>query len=175
MSNIANIFTGSKTKRLESEIADRDRTIENLNLQLSSQRDTSSREIGNLRDSMRRQQEQHYSYKRGFDAQMNRIEKYFPCVRQLIPAIIDCESVRLSEGTIRGLLDCQPHRFSAGSRVYDPLKEEYADVSKAEVQIKPDPKDGNQFRLHINGKNIYQWFKGLWQSLRQTINRGIRR
>lgn len=83
--------------------------------------------------------------------------------------IIDCESVRLSEGTIRGLLGCQLHRFGAGSRVYDPLKEEYADVSKAEVQIKPDPNDGNQFRLHINGKNIFQWFKDLWQSLSQTI------
>lgn len=175
VSNIANIFTGSKTKRLESEIADRDRTIENLKLQMSSQRETSNREIGNLRDSMRRQQEQHDSYKRGFDSQMSRIEKYFPSVKLLMPAILDCESVRMSEGTIKALLDCQPHNFSAGARLYDPLKEEYADVSKTEVQIKPDPKDGNQFRLHINGKNIFQWFKDLWQSLRQTINRGIRR
>lgn len=175
VSNIANIFTGSKTKRLESEIADRDRTIENLKLQMSSQRETSSREIGNLRDSMRRQQEQHDSYKRGFDSQMNRIEKYFPSVKLLMPAILDCESVRMSEGTIKALLDCQPHNFSAGARLYDPLKEEYADVSKTEVQIKPDPKDGNQFRLHINGKNIFQWFKDLWQSLRQTFSRGIRR
>lgn len=174
VSNIANIFTGSKTKRLESEIADRDRTIENLKLQLSSQRETSSREISNLRYSIRRQQEQHESYKRGFDAQMSRIDKYFPSVRQFIPAIIDCESVMLSEGTIRGLLDCQPHRFSAGPRVYDPLKEEYADVSKAEVQIKPDPKDGNQHRLHINGKNIFQWFKDLWQRLAQKFTRGPR-
>lgn len=175
VSNIANIFTGSKTKRLESEIADRDHTIENLKLQMSSQRETSSREIGNLRDSMRRQQEQHDSYRRGFDSQMSRIDKYFPSVKLLMPAILDCESVRMSEGTIKALLDCKPHNFSAGARLYDPLKKEYADVSKTEVQIKPDPKDGNQFHLHINGKNIFQWFKDLWQSLKQTISRGIRR
>ncbi|MCM1093630.1 MAG: hypothetical protein NC421_06710 [Lachnospiraceae bacterium] len=42
--------------------------------------------------------------------------------------------------------------------------------NKAEVQIKPDPKDGNQFHLCINGKNIFQWFKDLRKSLRQTIN-----
>ena len=95
--------------------------------------------------------------------------------KEAVSNIIDCESVRLSEGTIRGLLGSQLHRFGAGSRVYDPLKEEYADVSKAEVQIKPDPKDGNQFRLHINGKNIFQRFKDLWQSLRQTLSRGIPR
>lgn len=175
VSNIANIFTGSKTKRLESEIADRDRTIENLKLQLSSQRETSSREIGNLRDSMRRQQEQHESYKRGFDTQMERIEKYFPSVMQLIPAIIDCESVRMGPNTIKALLDCKARVFNSGQKLYDPTKQEYADVGGTEVQIKPDPKDGNQFRLHINGKNIFQWFKDLWQSLRQTISRGIRR
>lgn len=175
VSNIANIFTGSKTKRLEAEIADRDRTIESLKLQMSSQLEKSSREIWNLNDSLRRQQEQHESYKRGFDSQMARIDKYFPSVKQLLPAIADCESVRLSENTIIGLLDCLPHRFSAGSRAYDPLKKEYADVSKAEVQIKRDPTDNNNFRLHINGKNVFQWFKNLWQSLRQTISRGIRR
>ena len=175
VSNIANIFTGSKTKRLESEIADRDRTIENLNLQLSSQQERSSREIGNLRDSMRRQQEQHDSYKRGFDSQMERIEKYFPSVMQLIPAIIDCESVRMGPNTIKALLDCKARVFNSGQKLYDPTKQEYADVSGTEVQIKPDPKDGNQYRLHINGKNIFQWFKDLWQSLRQTISRGIKR
>lgn len=175
VSNIANIFTGSKTKRLESEIADRDSTIENLKLQLSSQRETSSREIGNLRDSMRRQQEQHDSYRRGFDAQMSRIEKYFPAVKLLMPAILDCESIRMSEATIKALLDCKPRIFNPGKKLYDPAKQEYADVGGTEVQIKPDPKDGNQFRLHINGKNIFQWFKDLWQSLRQTINRGVKR
>lgn len=175
VSNITNIFTGSKTKRLESEIADRDRTIENLKLQLSSQIETSNREICNLRDSMRRQQEQHESYKRGFDSQMSRIEKYFPSVKLLMPAILDCESVRMSEGTIKALLDCKSRVFNSGQKLYDPTKQEYADVGGTEVQIKPDPKDGNQFRLQINGKNIFQWFKDLWQSLKQTISRGIRR
>ena len=142
---------------------------------MSSQRETSSREIGNLRDSMRRQQEQHDSYKRGFDAQMNRIEKYFPSVKQLLPAIVDCESVRMSEGTIKALLDCKPRVYNSVEKLYDPAKREYADVSGAEVQIKPDPKDGNQYRLHINGKNIFQWFKDLWQSLKQSIGKRIRR
>ena len=175
LSNIANAFTGSKTKRLESELADRDSTIENLKLQLNSQQETHSREMGNLRDSMRRQQEQHESYKRGFDAQMERIDKYFPSVKQLMPAILDCESVRMSEGTIKALLDCKPRVFNSGQKLYDPAKQEYVDVSKTEVQIKPDPKDSNQFRLHINGKNIFQWFKVLWQSLKQSISRGIHR
>lgn len=174
VSNIANIFTGSKTKRLEAEIADRDRTIENLKLQMSSQQEKSSREIWNLNDSLRRQQEQHESYKRGFDSQMARIDKYFPSVSLLMPAILDCESVRMSEGTIKALLDCKPHNFSEGARLYDPLKEKDIDVGRTEVQIKRDPTDGNRFRLHINGSRIFQWFKDQWQRLTQKFSRAPR-
>ncbi|MCM1022316.1 MAG: hypothetical protein NC343_08340 [Muribaculum sp.] len=100
---------------------------------------------------------------------MERVDKYFPSVKRLMPAILDCESVRISEGTIKTLLDCKPRVFNSGQKLYDPKKQEYADVSNAEVQIKPDPKHGNQFRLHINGKNIFQWFKDLWQSQKQSI------
>lgn len=175
LSNIANAFTGSKTKRLESELADRDKTIENLNMRLNSQQETHRREMGNLRDTIRRQEEQHESYKRGYDAQMERIDKYFPAVSLLMPAILDCESVRMSESTIKALLDCKPRIFNPGRKLYDPARQEYADVSNAEVQFKRDPNDDNKFRLHINGKNIFQWFKDLWQSLRQTISKTIRR
>lgn len=175
VSNIANIFTGSKTKRLEAEIAERDRTIESLEMRMNSQQETHRREIGNLNDSLRRQKEQHESYERGYKAQMERIDKYFPSVSRLLPAILDCESVRMSETTIKALLDCQPRVFNSGQTLYDPNKGRDIDVEGTEVQIKSDPTDGNKFRLHINGSRIFQWFKDQWQRLKQTIGNGIRR
>ncbi len=174
VSNIANIFTGSKTKRLEAEIVERDRTIESLEMRMNSQQETHRREIGNLNDSLRRQKEQHESYERGYKAQMERIDKYFPSVSRLLPAILDCESVRMSEATIKALLDCQPHNFSIGARLYDPARQDYADVGGTQVQIKSDPTDNNKFRLHINGSRIFQWFKDQWKRLTQKIKRGPR-
>ena len=147
VSNIANIFTGSKTKRLETEIADRDRTIESLEMRLNSQEETHRREIGNLSDSLRRQKEQHESYERGYKAQMERIDRYFPSVSLLMPAILDCESVRMSEAVIKALLDCKPRVFNSGQTLYDPTKGRDMDVGGTEVQIKSDPTDGNKFRL----------------------------
>lgn len=175
VSNIANIFTGSKTNRLEAEIADRERTIENLEIRLNSQKETHRREIGNLSDSLRRQKEQHENYEKGYKMQMERIDKYFPSVSRLLPAVIDCESVRMSEAVIKALLDCKPCVFNSGQTLYDPTKGRDMDVGGTEVQIKSDPTDGNKFRLHINGKNIFQWFKDMWHSLRQTISRGLKR
>lgn len=62
----------------------------------------------------------------------------------------------MAEATIKALLGYKLPVFNSGQKLYDPTKQEYADVGGTEVQIKPDPKDGNQFRLHINGKNIFQ-------------------
>lgn len=141
---------------------------------MNSQAETHRREIGNINDSLRRQKEQYESYERGYKAQMERIDKYFPSVSQLLPAIHDCESVRMSDATIKALLDCQPHKFSEGAKLYDPARRDYADVGRTEVQIKRDPTDSNKFRLHINGSRIFQWFKDQWQRLTQKFSRGPR-
>ena len=73
----------------------------------------------------------------------------------MMPAILDCESVRMSKGTIKALLDCKPRVFNSGQTLYAPTKSRDMDVGGTEVQIKSDPTDGNKFRLHINGKNVF--------------------
>lgn len=45
------------------------------------------------------------------------------------------------------------------------------DVGNVEVQTKRDPTYGNNYRLHLGGKRAFQWFKGKWQSLKQTVKR----
>lgn len=47
------------------------------------------------------------------------------------------------------------------------------DVGNVEVQIKRDPTDDNNFRLHLGGKRVFQWFKEKWQSLKQTVKKGF--
>ena len=51
--------------------------------------------------------------------------------------------------------------------------EKDVDVGNVEVQIKQDPTDGNNYRLHLGGKRVFQWFKEKWQSLKQTVKRGF--
>ena len=48
------------------------------------------------------------------------------------------------------------------------------DVGNVEVQIKQDPTDDNNYRLHLGGKRGFQWFKEKWQSLKQTVKNSFR-
>lgn len=71
--------------------------------------------------------------------------------------------------TITVLLDGKPSLFTTGSMLYDPNEDKDVDAGKVEVQIKQDATDDNNYRLHLGGKRVFQWFKEKWQSLKQTV------
>lgn len=72
----------------------------------------------------------------------------------------------MSDPLITALLDGKPRSFKTGSTLYDPNEEKDVDVGNVEVQIKRDPTDGNNYRLHLGGKRVFQWFKQKWESLK---------
>lgn len=175
LSNLANRFTGSKTKRLEAELTQSREEIRTLKETAEQTAKTHSDRIWDLRQQLDRQKEQHESIVRGHQSKMDLIQKFFPDTIAMIPAIEDCQAVRLSDRTIMVLLDCQSRTFSNGTTLYDPNERKDIDVGNVEVQIKRDPTDDNRFRLHLGGKRVFQWFKEKWQRLKQTFSRGIRR
>ena len=172
-SNLANRFTGSKTKRLETELAQSREEVKALKERAEQTSKTHNNEMWNLRQQLDRQKEQHDSIVRGHKETENLIQRFFPGVIAALPAIRDCIQVKMSDPLITALLDGKPRSFKTGSTLYDPNEENDVDVGNVEVQIKRDPTDGNNYRLHLGGKRVFQWFKEKLQSLKQTIRRGF--
>ena len=104
---------------------------------------------------------------------MDLMQKFFPDTVALLPAIEDCQAVKMSDRTISTLLDGKSRTFANGMTLYDPNENKDVDVGNVEVQIKRDPTDDNRFRLHLGGKRVFQWFREKWQSLKQTVRRGF--
>lgn len=173
LSNLANCFTGNKTKRLEAELAQSQEEVKILKEQAERTVKTHGNEMWNLRQQLDRQKEQHESIVRGHQAKIDLIQKFFPDTIAMIPAIEDCKAVKLPDKTIMVLLDCQSRTFSSGTTLYDPNERKDIDVGNVEVQIKRDSTDSNRFRLHLGGKRVFQWFKEKWQSLKQTVKKGF--
>ena len=172
-SNLANRFTGSKTKRLESELAKSQEEVKALKERAEQTSKTHNNEMWNLRQQLDRQKEQHDSIVRGHKETEALIRRFFPGVISALPAIRDCIQVRMSDSLITALLDGKPRSLKTGSTLYDPNEEKYVDVGNVEMQIKRDPTDDNNYRLHLGGKRVFQWFKEKWQSLKQTVKRGF--
>lgn len=173
LSNLANRFTGSKTKRLESELAESREEIRTLKERADETAKTHRSRIWDLQQQLDRQKEQHDSIVRGYKETEDLIQRFFPGAIAALPAIRDCIQVRLSDSHITALLDGKPRSLKTGSTLYDPNEEKDVDVGNVEVQIKRDPTDDNNYRLHLGGKRVFQWFREKWQSLKQTVRRGF--
>ncbi len=173
-SNIANIFTGSKTKRLEAEIVRKDNEISEMKDRAEARERDLHREISNLSDSLRRQKDSEASTIRIHNYLETDLNTFFPDVLPLLEAARECREVGLSDAVTRVLLDQKPRCFNQGATIHSETYSQDFDVSNAEVQIKRSPTD-NKFHLHINGTRVFQWLKEQWQRLKQTFSRGIRR
>ena len=171
-SNIANIFTGSKTKRLEAEIVRKDNEIREMKDRAEARERDLHREISNLSDSLRRQKEHEADTVRSYEWKMGNFVKFFPDAVALLPAIEECQDVGLNDNSIKGLLSMNEYVLKSGATLYYPFHRREVDASGAKVQIKRDPTD-NKFHLHVNGTLIFQWLKDQWQRLTQTIKKGF--
>ena len=171
-SNIANIFTGSKTKRLEAEIVRKDNEIREMKDRAEARERDLHREISNLSDSLRRQKEHEADTVRSYEWKMGNFVKFFPDAVAMLPAIEECQDVGLNDNSIKGLLSLKEYTLKSGTTLYYPFQRREVDASGAKVQIKRDPTD-NKFHLHVNGTRIFQWLKDQWQRLTQTVKRGF--
>lgn len=145
LTNLANRFTGSKTKRLESELAESREEIRTLKERADETAKTHRSRIWDLQQQLDRQKEQHDSIVRGYKETEDLIQRFFPGAIAALPAIRDCIQVRLSDSHITALLDGKPRSLKTGSTLYDPNEEKDVDVGNVEVQIKRDPTDGYCF------------------------------
>ena len=171
-SNIANIFTGSKTKRLEAEIVRKDNEIREMKDRAEARERDLHREISNLSDSLRRQKEHEADTVRSYEWKIGNFVKFFPDAVAMLPAIEECQDVGLNDNSIKGLLSMNEYVLKSGMTLYYPFQRREVDASGAKVQIKRDPTD-NKFHLHVNGTRIFQWLKDQWQRLTQTVKRGF--
>ena len=174
LSNFANRFTGSKTKRLESELAESREEIRTLKDRADESAKTTRSRMWDLQQQFDKQKERHDSIVRGHKETEDLIQRFFPGVIAALPAIRDCIRVKMSDTLITTLLDGKPRSFKTGYTLYDPNEKKDVDVGNVEVQIKRDPTDDNNYRLHLGGKRVFQWFKEKWQSLKQTVKQKIK-
>lgn len=174
LSNLANRFTGSKTKKLESELAQSREEVKTLKEQAERTTKTHSNEMWNLRQQLDRQIEREKSIVRGHNDVISKIERYFPDTIAMIPALEECEQVGIPDSFARKLMDGGGRYLGNNVTLNYPEKREKIEVvAGTTFKFIRDPSD-NKFHLHINGTRIFQWLKEQWQKLKQTFGRGLK-
>ncbi len=173
MQRDANRFTGSKTKRLETELAQSREEVKTMKAQAEQITKTHGNEMWNLRQQLDRQIEREKSIVRGHNDVIAKIERYFPDTIAMIPALEECEQVGIPDSFARKLMDGGGRYLGNNVTLDYPEKREKIEVvAGTTFKFIRGPSD-NKFHLHINGTRIFQWLKEQWHSLKQTVKRGF--
>ena len=169
LSNLANRFTGNKTKRLEAELAECREEIKTLKDRAEETEKTHRNRVWDLQQQLDRQKKQEESIVRGHNEDIAKIEKYFPNTIAMIPALEECEDVGIPNSFARKLMDGGGRYLTTNVALDYPEKHDKV-VVEAGTTFKfiRDPSD-NKFHLHINGTRIFQWLKEQWQKLKTNI------
>lgn len=173
LSNLANRFTGNKTKRLETELAECREEIKTLKDRAEETEKTHRNRVWDLQQQLDRQKKQEESIVRGHDCEIAKIEKYFPNTIAMIPALEECEEVGIPDSFARKLMDGGGRYLARNVTLDYPEKHDKVEVvAGTTFRFIRDPSD-NKFHLHINGTRIFQWLKEQWQKLKQSVKKGF--
>lgn len=173
LTNLANCFTGSKTKRLEAELSQSREEVRTLKESAEQTEKTYSDRIWDLRQQLDRQKEREESIVRGHKAEIAKIERYFPDTIAMIPALEECEQVGIPDNFARKLMDGSGRYLTQNVSLDYPEKRDKIEVAAGTTLRFIRDSSDNKFHLHINGTRIFQWLREQWQSLKQTVRRGF--
>ncbi len=144
--SIGDLFTGSKTKKLEQENAELKDHVESLKTQLSNEKSDkyylTTKYEGQLKE------------KQGL---IDKIFDYFPEVKEKLWVARFCETLQLGVDMIKQLLTGQP--ITGSGVIYSPEHSQKFKAEKSTLQIEENPKEKGKFRLSIDKMYISDWFK----------------
>ena len=146
---VSSLLGGSKVKRLEAE---------NENLR---------QDIANLQKQVQAEQREQTKMENRYNSEINKIDTYFPIVKELLPIAEQCREVGFTEELTRRIVSLQPVEFKG--RLYSKEHKEKFRTEHSTATLERNPQEKGKFRLCIDGIPILEWFKMKFQELKEKL------
>ncbi|GHT36139.1 hypothetical protein AGMMS49574_27360 [Bacteroidia bacterium] len=166
--SIGDLFTGSKTKRIEQENAELNTQIQNLEIKLNNEKSEKQQIIKNYETKIEEKQKI-----------IDKIFDYFPEIKEKLFIIRLCEKIRLGTNLIKELLAGK--RMIVSGNLYSPEHNQSFKADQSQMMIDENPKEKGKLRLNIDSLDVYDWFrtkkqeflKGIGISIKQGKGMGL--
>ena len=178
-SGVGSLFGSGKLKDLEHaneslryEISKRDKSIDDLKVQMQQIQEQHGRQIRNLQGIHNQELE-------AKDKEISRLstilEKAF-CWFPLLKEMLRMEKLCYVIGFTKGMVDCLLYKREAircSGKIYSEEYRRRFETKNATFKIEQSPVDGNKLVLTINRQPIGEWFKEQWEKLRQGLRQSV--
>ena len=174
-SGVGSLFGSGKLKHLEQtnenlhqEIAERDKDIDTLKIQMQEMQKQHDRQIRNLQGIHNQELEAKDREISRLNTLLEKAFKWFPMLSEMLRMEKLCAVI----GFTKDMIDClltKKEAIQCNGKIYSEEHRRKFEIKNDIFKVEKNPTDDSKLVLTINRQPISEWFKEQWEKLRQGL------
>ena len=174
-SGVGSLFGSGKLKELErtnedlhQEIAERDKGIDTLKIQMQEMQERHGKQIRNLQSIHNQELEAKDREISRLNTLLEKAFKWFPMLREMLRMEKLCAVIGFTKDMIECLLT-KKEAIQCNGKIYSEEHRRKFEIKNDIFKVEKNPTDDSRLVLTINRQPISEWFKEQWEKLRQGL------
>ena len=174
-SGVGSLFGSGKLKDLEQaneslryEISKRDKSIDNLKVQMQQMQEQHGNQIRNIQGIHNQELEAKDKEISRLNAILEKAFNWFPLLKEMLRMERLCYAIGFTKDMINSLLT-KKEAIRCNGRIYSEEHKRKFDIKNDIFKVEKNPTDDSKLILTINKQSIDEWFKEQWNKLRQSL------
>ena len=174
-SGVGSLFGSGKLKDLEQaneslryEISKRDKSIDDLKVQMQQMQEQHGRQIRNIQGIHNQELEAKDKEISRLNTILEKALCWFPLLKEMLRMEKLCYVIGFTKGMVDSLL-YKREAIRCSGKIYSEEYRRRFETKNATFKIEQSPVDGNKLMLTINRQPIGEWFKEQWEKLRHGL------
>ena len=174
-SGVGSLFGSGKLKDLEQaneslryEISKRDKSIDNLKVQMQQMQEQHGNQIRNIQGIHNQELEAKDKEISRLNAILEKAFNWFPLLKEMLRMEKLCYAIGFTKDMVNSLLT-KKEAIRCNGRIYSEEHKRKFDIKNDIFKVEKNPTDDNKLILTINRQPIGEWFKEQWEKLRQGL------
>lgn len=174
-SGVGSLFGSGKLKELErtnedlhQEIAERDKGIDTLKIQMQQMQEQHDKQIRNLQGIHNQELDAKDREISRLNALLEKAFKWFPMLREMLRMEKLCAVI----GFTKDMIDClltKKEAIQCNGKIYSEEHRRKFEIKNDIFKVEKNPTDDSKLVLTVNRQPISEWFKEQWEKLRQGL------
>ena len=157
---------------LRYEISKRDKSIDDLKVQMQQIQEQNSRQIRNLQGIHNQELEAKDKEISRLNIILEKAFCWFPLLKEMLRMEKLCYVIGFTKGMVDSLL-YKREAIRCSGKIYSEEYRRRFETKNATFKIEQSPVDGHKLMLTINRQPIGEWFKEQWEKLKQGLYNSV--
>ena len=180
-SGVGSLFGSGKVKELEhsnvelhQEIAKRNKSIDDLKVQMQQMQEQHGKQIRNLQGIHNQEIEAKDKEISRLNTILKKAFNWFPLLKEMLRMERRCYAIGFTKDMINSLLT-KKEAIRCNGKIYSEEHRRKFDIKNDIFRVEKHPMDSGKLMLTINRQPIVQWFKEQWEKLQQNLRNSVQR